>query len=168
MVFSVVVSFIILVIVFVISLIFNNFMNDIKSNFEDIFVFQTILFLKADENTLQKFCPSAVDHLTMIPKFLTALNGLLVICILGYSASILQKLIIISIKDNIDFSLTRIFIEVSIAVSGIYTFRVLSDRPQNALISNQCKKVMEISSDDQVIVNFMYGLISQSNFLVSF
>ena len=66
MIFTALISSIIIIMIVIISLIFNNFMNDIESNFGDYFVFQTIIFLKAEPGVLENFCPNAVDKLLSI------------------------------------------------------------------------------------------------------
>ena len=55
---------------------------------------------------------------------------------LGYITSVLQKLIIMQLKDNIDISIWRVLLEISIVGSSVYTFSAAMSRPQNTLITD--------------------------------
>mmetsp|Transcript_31436 Transcript_31436/g.48060 ORF Transcript_31436/g.48060 Transcript_31436/m.48060 type:complete len:152 (+) Transcript_31436:2223-2678(+) len=139
------ISFIIVVIIVVISFIFNEFMDTMEINFGTYFVFQSTLFLNAEDDALLAFCPSAMDQLLSIQQFMQYFTVFLLITALGYITSVIQKLLIISLKDNIDISFERIALEGVIIFSSLYTVILTFIRPQNSLMSDQCQRVMELS-----------------------
>ena len=123
--------------------------------------------MKANDESLQRFCEPAIEKILLINKLFYALIYVLIFNGLGYLTGVIQKLTIIQMKDNIDISPWRIFLEISIVFSSAYTFQAAVSRPQNNLITNQCTRVMEIDPVDIEKVSFIYSLVSQTGLAIS-
>jgi hypothetical protein len=149
-----------ILVIVLISFIFNEFMDLIISNFSDYFIFSNSLFLSADQHALIGFCQPAIDSLLSIQKYMNVFQLLLFINTVGYFTSAVQKATIISMKDNIDISVVRVLIDVMVVVSSVYTLLCLLSRPQNPLIAERCSEVMTINARDKEVVGFMYGILS--------
>jgi len=70
MVFTSILSMAIVLMIVLTTYAFNDFMDDVENNFNDYFVFQSTLFLRASEEQLLGFCEPAVDKLLSIQKFM--------------------------------------------------------------------------------------------------
>ena len=108
-----------------------------------------------------------MESLVTINTLFNICNYVLLFNGLGYITSVLQKMIIIQIKDNIDISLWRILLELSIFFSSVYTFSAAISRPQNTLVTDQCQNVMEIDEATKEKAAFIYALISQTGLAIS-
>jgi hypothetical protein len=84
------------------------------------------------------FCEDAIPMLVNIDTALSIIFDALIFTGIGYFTSIVQKLVVIKNKDNVDPQIGRMILEGAILATIISTYVAMGQRPQNSLIYDNC------------------------------
>lgn len=101
MVFTTLISFVLIFMGIMINLNLNSSYEDMKQYFGDNFAKQYSLFINADIDTQQKFCGTYVPHLQSMYNSLELFFYLMIVNTVGMFTSFMQKIIIFRTKDNV-------------------------------------------------------------------
>ena len=69
------------------------------------------------------------------------------------------------LKDNIELSLSHLGLELSIVLVTVLNVIINMSSTRNPLITDNCSKVMQFTTDQVDQIGFVYSLISQTNSL---
>ena len=122
--------------------IFDNTINFFTEPFEK----KNSVFVNAPDSTLEKFCPESITLLDESYRFVEVFTLLMIISTIGMISSFIQKLIIFRVKDNVSLNFGLMFLELSIAFTGIiFIIMVNGSKDLNTLNSDVCSKVIELN-----------------------
>lgn len=96
------------------------------------------MFLNANTQILDEFCPLAKTDLINIAN----IAGYFYLCIMisgiGYITSIVQKLTVVKLNDNAELQMQEFLIHAAIAVTSTMLVLLKASAPTNSLISDFC------------------------------
>lgn len=101
MIFTILISFILIFLSIVINQSMNNSFQVMQDNFGVDFAQQTNVFLNFDDAVVLSFCESEIENLKSEYKLVHFLQLIMIMNTLGMFTSVLQKLVAFRFKDNV-------------------------------------------------------------------
>ena len=142
MLFTTLLSGILVVMAIMINQDLNTSFDDTISAFGTNFAQQTYMFIDAQDSLLSHFCPDKVAHSVLIMDSLVIFYYLIIFNTFGMFTSCIQKLAIFRIKDNVQLNYGQLFLEGSIAAVGVLFIISYNSAVLNPLISDGCMRVL--------------------------
>lgn len=88
------------------------------------------------------YCSSQLEASEAIYQTASILNILALIYLCGMATSVIQKLTILRVKDNVQFDTGQIFIELSGAAISLLFILSFANPPTTRIMSDSCDKVL--------------------------
>jgi len=142
MLFSVIVSVIVVVFCLVMDNMVSGIAGEMTLVFGTVIVGQQHIFINAENDKLSEMCPVLKDQFVSLENIIAYFYVVVLITGIGYFTSIIQKLTIFKLKDNVSLSAGRLFLEGSIVVTSVIFLIMEIRNPSNPLITDICSKVM--------------------------
>lgn len=101
MLFTVVVGMLIIAVSFIIDIQISSVILTMEDIYGAHFIGAAHLFVNSDVQQLSAFCPNTVENMTTLMSTINIFNQLILIAGLGFFTSLIQKLTITSLKDNV-------------------------------------------------------------------
>mmetsp|Transcript_11821 Transcript_11821/g.18206 ORF Transcript_11821/g.18206 Transcript_11821/m.18206 type:complete len:143 (+) Transcript_11821:432-860(+) len=117
----------------------SNFFNLEKSVFGKIIRKDSALMLGASDDIMKDFCQEAVGELIVIHNNLQYLAMNFIFSIVGFTTAIVQKFMVLHLRDNVELAVGRICIETTIVVTSILYTQMYMKNNENTLFSTACK-----------------------------
>ena len=160
MVFTSLISFILIFVGILINLNLNSSYEEMKKVYGTNFGVQTSLFINSDNEVKEQFCKSFVPGMQQMYQILEYFLYLVILNTIGMFTSFMQKIIVFKTKDNVTLNVSIIFLEASITLVGaLYIFTFSSDL-DNTLISDQCSPLMTLDPQQKINIDKVYGLLN--------
>ena len=106
--------------------------------------------------------------MTALMSTISVFNQLIFIAGLGFFTSLIQKLTIVSLKDNVSLSLGHLVAELAIVITSILNYLLAQRIPEDNMISEKCQTVKAMSPADATNVDYVYMILGDSADRMSF
>lgn len=117
--FTVIVSAIVMVLGFWLDMVISKFIGHMVDLYKEQFVTQPHVFLNADPEILNEFCPYAKTDILVISDILGYFSTLILVSLIGYITSIIQKFTVIRLNDNAELQFNELIVQAAIALTSI-------------------------------------------------
>jgi len=138
MLFSVIVSIIVVIMCFMIDNSISIASAQIKEIMGGNIIGNQHLFINSNDETLALVCPVAKENFCSLSETIGWFEIIVLVSGIGYFAAIVQKTVVMRLKDNVELSLSRLVLEGSIVVSTALFVVMFVQNPSNELITSKC------------------------------
>lgn len=80
---------------------------------------QPHIFINANPEILNDFCPSAKTDILVISDILGYFSTFILVSLVGYVTSIIQKFTVIRLNDNAELQFNELIVQAAIALTSI-------------------------------------------------
>lgn len=84
--------------------------------FQFLFVKNQYIFINAEPEQVEEFCLTGIDMMLSLGSTLATFDNIILVAGLGYFTSIIQKMIVVKLKDNVQLSMGQVALEVTIVI----------------------------------------------------
>lgn len=148
------------------SLIIDELISEFSISMEDTyginFLKDQSVFANSTEEQMRSFCPTT-DNLLLLGQVTNFFFRFIMISGLGYFTVIIQQLTILKLKDNVELSLSHLFLQISIVLVSAVCFMIQFNNEQNHLMTDVCSQVADFSGEDKQTIGFVFSLLAQTN-----
>ena len=134
----------------------NNFFGNIRSVFGHDALQAVSVIYNSQPNLMQQFCPTTLKDMEMIAADFELLYYLMLYSLVGFLTSIIQKIIVWKMRDNVELNVARIFLEIGLVVASFLFIRKEITDERNTLISDKCATVVDISMKEKENIDKTY------------
>jgi hypothetical protein len=117
--FTVIVSAIIMVLGFWLDMVISKFIGHMVDLYQEQFVTQPHIFINANPEILNDFCPYAKTDILVISDILGYFSTFILVSLVGYVTSIIQKFTVIRLNDNAELQFNELIVQAAIALTSI-------------------------------------------------
>ena len=151
MVFTTLISFIIVGLAIAINMSMNESLQKTLKHFETPFYGGRIgILVNSSDEVLGKFCPDFIKDMTSLHEYMSIFVFIVTINTLGMTTQVIQKLVIFRIKDNVTLNYVHLSLETSIAVIGLLCINLWNNVKVNSVISDTCGRVGTVSGANSI------------------
>ena len=101
----------------------------------------------------------------IISDILGYFSSLILISLVGYVTSIIQKFTVIKLNDNAELQISELFIQLAISMCSIAFLIVQFEHHVNPLLTDVCEGVVEFSDVEKDKIGYVYSLLAQTSSL---
>ena len=87
--------------------------------YKEQFVTQPHIFINANPEILNDFCPYAKTDILVISDILGYFSTFILVSLVGYVTSIIQKFTVIRLNDNAELQFNELIVQAAIALTSI-------------------------------------------------
>ena len=149
MVFTVIISAILIFIAIALNQVMNSSFEFIKVHFPVHFFGRNSILTNSNDQVLKDFCPVFIEDLKSEYSLITTFQYFMIINTCGMFTQVVQKITTSRVKDNVALNVVQIALEASIAAVGILFLYTWSSSNNNTIISDTCGRVITISGVDK-------------------
>jgi hypothetical protein len=132
------------------------------------FVGAAHVFAGSGVQELTTFCPSAVEKMSTLMSTINVFNQLILIAGLGFFTSLIQKLTITSLKDNVQLSRGLLIVESAIVIISVMNYLLSAHIPTDNIVSDTCSTVIPLTDLQRSNVDYVYMILGDSADRMSF
>jgi hypothetical protein len=104
---------------FWLDMVISKFIAHMTDLYSEQFVTQPHIFMNAKPAILDEFCPYAKTDLLVIYDILGYFSTFILVSLVGYVTSIIQKFTVIRLNDNAELQINELLVQLAISLTSI-------------------------------------------------
>jgi hypothetical protein len=160
MLFTTIISFVIIYFGIQINLNLNQTFAESKEVFGTDIGRNTAIFLNAKDELQKSYCQANVPLYLEVEASIGMFYMLVLLLTVGMFTSTCQKILVFRTKDNVTLSVGLILLEMSIFAAGLLFIFSSTSEINNTLISDVCSKQMDMSAMEKNGVDKAFSLLN--------